>query len=351
MEVIGRKAEKVYRRLRNDIDAGRFPENSALPAGAQLCARYGVSHPTLRKAVAVLAEESRLIVKHGAGTFVAPPPAPKKGASQTVAVMAMDGDTCLRTLQSLLLKDGYLMNVYLQGDAQWSPVEEGKFLSYVKDHRCAALLAFCSPLPPTHAPALRALSYAGVRVIHYEHYRLALPEQEYLLPDYARAGHMAAVKLLIAGYTQLFVVAHWANPSPATRLVEQGFAQAVAEHGGGYDPERQHLCIITGTADHDARMLECVTGLPDNSGVICVSVGAANNLRQGLAAAGRGPGEVGVIGILNTSEPDTSTVDCFGFEREAQMRRLVDLATGDVVTEVKELIAPVWQPAGTIRKM
>lgn len=55
-----------------DIGEGTFPSNSALPAESVLAAHLGVSRPTMREAVKILAARGVLNVVHGRGTFVQP---------------------------------------------------------------------------------------------------------------------------------------------------------------------------------------------------------------------------------------------------------------------------------------
>lgn len=63
--------EQVRRRILSEIEAGRLAEGSFLPPEPDLCAAYGVSRITLRRAVGELCEEGRLIRQQGRGTLVA----------------------------------------------------------------------------------------------------------------------------------------------------------------------------------------------------------------------------------------------------------------------------------------
>ncbi|WP_367716591.1 GntR family transcriptional regulator [Nitratireductor sp. GISD-1A_MAKvit] len=64
--------EQVRRKLLSEIEAGRLAEGSFLPSEFDLCAKYGVSRITLRRAVAELCAEGRLVRQQGRGTLVAP---------------------------------------------------------------------------------------------------------------------------------------------------------------------------------------------------------------------------------------------------------------------------------------
>ncbi|WP_225074756.1 GntR family transcriptional regulator [Streptomyces sp. CoT10] len=56
--------------IREAILTGEFAPDSLLPSEAQLMARYGVSRPTVRNAIAALRAEGLIDVRHGKGSFV-----------------------------------------------------------------------------------------------------------------------------------------------------------------------------------------------------------------------------------------------------------------------------------------
>ncbi|MFB8772013.1 GntR family transcriptional regulator [Streptomyces broussonetiae] len=62
--------QQVAAAIREAILNGEFPPDSLLPSEAQLMARYGVSRPTVRNAVAALRAEGLIDVRHGKGSFV-----------------------------------------------------------------------------------------------------------------------------------------------------------------------------------------------------------------------------------------------------------------------------------------
>lgn len=62
--------QQVAAAIREAILSGEFPPDSLLPSEAQLMARYGVSRPTVRNAIAALRAEGLIDVRHGKGSFV-----------------------------------------------------------------------------------------------------------------------------------------------------------------------------------------------------------------------------------------------------------------------------------------
>ncbi|MFD6638371.1 GntR family transcriptional regulator [Micromonospora chalcea] len=69
------KYRQIADALRAEIESGALAQGDRLPAEADLAARFGTTHVTVRQAVRVLAEEGRVKARHGVGTFVTAPPA------------------------------------------------------------------------------------------------------------------------------------------------------------------------------------------------------------------------------------------------------------------------------------
>ncbi|MBX9396175.1 GntR family transcriptional regulator [Streptomyces sp. TRM72054] len=62
--------QQVAAAIREAILSAEFAPDSLLPSEAQLMARYGVSRPTVRNAIAALRAEGLIDVRHGKGSFV-----------------------------------------------------------------------------------------------------------------------------------------------------------------------------------------------------------------------------------------------------------------------------------------
>ncbi len=68
--------QRVTNALREQILSGRLQPGQKLAPEAELARSLGISRPTLREAIRVLARESLVAVKHGVGSFVAKEPKP-----------------------------------------------------------------------------------------------------------------------------------------------------------------------------------------------------------------------------------------------------------------------------------
>jgi GntR family transcriptional regulator len=76
---------QVAAAIREAIETGGHPPGAPLPSEAQLMARYRVSRPTVRNAIATLRTEGLIDVVHGKGSFVRGTPAPALTIDRTVS--------------------------------------------------------------------------------------------------------------------------------------------------------------------------------------------------------------------------------------------------------------------------
>ena len=66
--------KRVANALRDEIVSGKLAPGAKLTPEGQLAVQLGVSRPSLREAIRILAHEGRIVVKHGVGTFVSKEP-------------------------------------------------------------------------------------------------------------------------------------------------------------------------------------------------------------------------------------------------------------------------------------
>jgi len=217
-------------RLKELVKAGELPVGARLPSERELSARFGLSRVTVRRAVQRLRDDGVVDSRRGAGNYVAD--AEAKGRSQTVSFMSGADSITFTQIQDMALRKGYLLSVYSQCRSSWEPELERSFLEAVMRGRHRGLLAFCSPLRPTSDALLAEVEASGVKVVHIDHYSVEPPAQSYILPDLRRAGHMAVVRLLMAGHRRVvFATPGLDVPPPYLSLLEAGAREAFAEHG------------------------------------------------------------------------------------------------------------------------
>ncbi len=348
---LGRRSAEVVARLRGAIDRGFYAPGARLPTEDELCGELKVGRTALRRAMAHLAADGLVSVRQGSGTYVckADPSSPGAGV---VSLMYRFDEQVLTEVQEYLLDRNLLLCVYSQDRTHWNPASERRFLTRVRKEGHRALLAFCSPLQPHNDTCLAALAAAGTRVIHIEHYRLDPPDQEYLLPDYRRAGRMAAAELMRAGYDRM-LLAGVNLDAPYSRLFEAGFAAALAERGFAYASKRDRFDI--GPAFNErpavrARLAAAVRQAP-STGIACTSLNLVGMVKEALLAHGIAvPEAAGLIGpALIGPKPTETGLSTLIFDRSRILKRAIDAALAPRDQRIEERVPPRLRRGGTIR--
>lgn len=347
---LGGKSIEVLAALETDLASGRFPVGSRLPSELELCERFGASRPTVRRAVARLTQEGFIEVRHRRGMFVARVTEPRRRSS-TVAVMYVYEGGALERLQNLLLARDHLLCAYAQNQAAWRPENERAFLRRVLKEEYRGLVAFCSPQPPLNEDVLEELAAAGVRVIHIEPYTQGLPEQSHICPDYRQAGHDAAVHLLLGGYRDVRYLS--LDLSPYERLLEEGFAHALQQHGTGYRRD-QHFFRFDPAAAYSAearaKLLEFLRGLRPPAGLFCCCTGHAETIHALAATAGLAvPEQLGLVGLdMNPDNASQPSVDSLEVDHLAMVAEAVAAITAPTWCEVRKLVPSRLVRRGTV---
>ncbi len=348
---LGPRATEAFVALKRDIDRGRYRSGARLPSENELVAEIGVSRTALRRAVACLTEIGLLDVRQGSGTYLREMP-PNYPGARILSLMYRFKGVDLTEIQDYLLERGLLMCVYSQDRTHWDPRKERRFLERVRQEQHRALLAFCSPLEPRNDSVLGELTASGTRVVHLEHFRYELPDQEYLLPDYRRAGHMAAVELMIAGYERLMFVGINMD-APYSHLFETGFVDAIEEHNREYVPERDRFDLGPGFRDDPSvreRLIEAVrAGL--HTGVACTSIRMAIMIGQWLTEQGVDiPQNAGLIAptlIGDATLPESQAAVVF--DRPRMLKRIINEILAPRGRPLQELVSPKLHKGATLR--
>jgi GntR family transcriptional regulator of arabinose operon len=346
---LGRLSEQVLVTLRRELESGRWAEGAKLPTEKELCSRFNTSRNTVRRALSRLAIDGWIEIQQGAGAFVR-----RTGPvqhSRTISVMfPFDGES-LRVMQQALLERGYLLSVFTHHS--WAPKVEEMFLQRVLDDRHRALLAFCTPRAPRNDELLRQLVQSGVRVVHVEHYRTELPEQDFVMPDYHRGGYLAATSLMIAGYRDLQFLS-LEGDGPFADILYEGFLSAVRDHCPNLDPgnRRQHLPVAMQFSEQGRRRLrDFVASLKPGTGLVLRSPDMSGYLLPALREQGlRVPEDVGLIGVRHLlGIQKLGDVDLVDYDWVGLLNRAIDVAVDSSSRRViRELIAPTLVRRGTV---
>lgn len=346
---LGKRSAAVLEALRQDLDAGVFPPGSRLPTEDQLMARFGVGRNTVRRAVARLVAEGRLLTRRRAGTFAREAGAPEAPASRTIAAMFSLDRTEYIEVQNHALGKGYALCVYSRTRTGYDPAPERAWLECARRDRFRGVLACCTPTSPQNDIYLDEMAREGVRVIHLEPCRTEPPAGNFILADYRRGGYMAAVNLLLAGYRHLVYVG-MEEDWPAAVLVNEGFADALRDHRGGHDPA-QHYFIFPDDIPADCTQCGKVRAflrrLPPATGLVCREPLLARLLldfarEQGLDT----PRDLGVISVRYFDDwTDPGGIDTVEFERLKTLKHAIDWVARPAMKRMQ-----TWLPPRIVRR-
>lgn len=115
--------KQLIHKLRSDIATGIYPAHSRFPTELELCATYGVSRVTIRKALSVLEQEGLLERHQGRGTFVCTPRIHKdlrnvNSFSETCRIMGITPGTQVIASQLVPAEEEDCLRLLCQPDAQ-----------------------------------------------------------------------------------------------------------------------------------------------------------------------------------------------------------------------------------------
>ena len=321
---LGSRSAAVLDDLRKIMEGEEYANGGRLPNEEELCRRFKVSRTTVRKAIACMVEEGRVVVRKRAGTFVLGPDEliRRRASAATVAIMGYLDAESLAELQELALEKHHLVCVYSQAEARWDAHRERRFLEQVRQARHRGLLAFLSPLEPRNDALVSALAAEGMRVVHLEYCRPESPAENYRLCDYRQAGRIAAVEFMMAGYREIAFIR--STDAPYEVLLEEGFAAALREHGTGFDPERHRIdarlkphCSPNGSE----RLREQMRSRTGELAVFCpndLALGDVVNLAR--EEGRRIPDELGALVFQFGLRPYREDVDSLVYDRRKDYR-------------------------------
>ena len=330
---LGKSSLSVLENLRAALDRGDYPVGRKLPSERALAEEFGVSRPTIRRAVVHLVEEGRIRTRHGSGMFPNGP-ALAAGRSATISVMCEYDGEILSHLQSFLLRRGFMLSAFSVTARHFDPEVERLFLERVRIEKPHALLAFCSPLHPSNTDSLDALAAAGIRVVHIEPFRINLPDQEYFLPDYELAGRMAAKRLRdLKCSTSIYVRM---NQAPYEMLLERGFRKIATDAKvfivppgvENFPPSRREVTAF-------------LEKLPTRSGLFCRSLDIARGIHE-IAMQHASGKNLQILGMSADTAISELPFDIVAFDRKAQIEQALAHVARPDFPVIRQFIIPTF---------
>lgn len=303
--------QRIADELRGAIRSGRHLPGAQLPVERELAATYGVAVPTLRRALALLADEGLVRRERGKGTFVKAANGGAQRARPLFYVGAYEGhlfQDLYTALSRLAQRDGVTLTAY-DPLHEGRPEEAAERLRELRPPGAACLLSVCHwrdarprlPLPEGPVVFIHRDVDRGGELYERPGFHLYMPPAE--------AVRLATAHLLAAGHRRLAYIA----PGPAepaavaerfpTPLHADHDYAAFAEtlHTAGIDEHRALACWIADGEAEDVyeAYLDQLGGWA--TGFVCHSDYRAALLCHAAARRGiRIPDDIGVVGVGDT---------------------------------------------------
>ncbi len=300
---------EIARQLREEVAAGRYGKDGRMPSEAQLVRRFGVSRPTVARALRVLADEGRVERRAGSGTFAKNSGSARGSSATVLALLIPDlGNTEIFQLiggeiASLARVHNY--SILWGGSTQPGPdadlsLQHGEQLCRQFIERGVGGVFFAPyELVPEKEEANRRLAVmlreAGISVVLLDRDVTPFPARsdfDVVSIDNLAGGFLLAEHLLRLGCKRLhFVARPLSAPSVDTRIagVREALGRACIVPESGW--------VRIGELD-DKRFLRSLVTAPYPDAFLCANDHTAATLLQGLHAARvRVPEKVRVVGF------------------------------------------------------
>jgi len=350
---LGYRSGQVALELRKDIENGMFPAHCRLPSEIELCRRFGVTRPTVRRAIAHLREEGLVSVKRGAGSFVNSSSTTTRNpaSSKTISVMYPFDSKSLVAIQAMINEAGCLLCTYSQMEWYWDPQRERQFLEAVRDERPKGLIAFCSPKEPLNDDLLEEIAGLGTRVVHIEPCSEELPGQSYILPDYGHAGYSAICRFVMAGYEDIRFVSM--GGAPYEKLLVRGGLDALREIAPHITPAENFVLpvLVADQPEGWDSMRRFLRTITRPTALMCCSTNGSEILirlarESGIAV----PDMLGIAAVWHDDQQNQSLVDHFVVRHMEMVRQAVQAITNEPWRGVRRLVKPEWISRGTLKQ-
>ncbi len=353
---LGPMADRVYQAILSDIQTGSLAAHSRLPSERDLCERFKVNRGTLRKAMMRLVEDGRVSTRRGSGSHVCPVDQ-AQGTANIISVMCGATVPDLARLTSLALTHGYTLGIYAQDATKYDSEIERLFLERVKQQRHQALLAACTPTLPHHDELLMELVDNGTRVLHTEPYRLEEPDQDFLMPDYTRAGRAATTSLLLDGFRRIIYVG-MPEDGPGYQLTRLGVEETLVDQGLAKRPligikqdsaAGNFFRIVPGNqSDYGQRLDDLAQSITGPVGFVVPGLKRAQRIREAVTQRNV-KHRTRVIGVEVTVSESQFYIagDTCTFDRRAIFQQAIEHVSRPRQSSIRQWVSPSLEPTAS----
>ncbi len=299
---------EIARQLRDEVLAGRYGSEGRMPSENQLVTRFGVSRPTVARALRVLADEGLLERRAGSGTFARQ--AGKAGVSNKLLALLVPGLGNTEIFQLICGELASLARMHDYGlvwggsdmprhDPDLSLQQTGQLCRQFIERRVAGVFFAPHELVKEKEAANREMAVmlreAGIPVILLDRDLTPFPARsdfDLVGIDNVAGGYLLGEHLLKLGCTRIhFVARPLSAPTVDARIA--GVREALARRNVKPDPNWIHI-----GAFEDKKFVRSLTGPLQPDAYVCANDHtAAQLLRELHQARLRVPEDVRVVGF------------------------------------------------------
>ena len=288
------KHAEVLCKLEQDIVAGRFDHDGRLPSEAELCRRFGVSRPTIARAMRELVASQRIERRAGAGTSLV---RQSSGHTFGLLVPGLGQTEIFDPLCGEIAKAARASNadVVMSGTDASSQAIETRCSEFIERRVAGVFFASLEPMDDRHDLNRRIaerLSKAGIAVVLIDRDLAgiaSLRSHDLVAMDHIHAGFTLAQHLIERGCRSIGYVVR-PGYSSTSELRIAGCREAAARAG---------LTLKINVGDpQDAMFARGLTDSDGCDGLVCANDLTAAHLMRTLGdLAIRVPEDVRLVGI------------------------------------------------------
>ena len=300
----GPKYREILGRLRSEISAGKFDHNGRLPSESELVERFGVSRPTVARALRELQNEGMIDRRAGSGTFLREK-APRDAAQLGLLVPALGNTEIFDPICAEIARLAHETNhVLLWGGSSGPSLETGirqaeEVCQRYIQQKVAGVFFAPVELTPERSHINRriaeAFRNANVAVLLLDRDLEAFPrrsEFDLVGIDNFSAGFRLAAHLIQLGCARICFAAK-PDSAPTVDLRIAGWREAMIRGG------HENLCpgaVHIGDPNDDAFIRKLIGSRPE--AVICANDMTAAQVMQKLTQGGkRVPEDIRLVGF------------------------------------------------------
>ena len=297
------KQEIIVRDIKNSINSGEYGPESKIPSENVLSARYSVSRQTVRKALAILAEEGYVYAVHGSGTFVAKRARAGQETKNIAVVSTFMSDyifpKVIQGINQVLSENGYSIllkttNNSRKGEA-WCMEE---LLSKGID---GMIIEPSQSAISCHHPVLYdQMDSMGIPYVFIQGCYETMLDRPHVMLDDVTGGRLITEHLLSMGHRRIAGI--FKTDDIQGLLRHKGYIQALQMAGIAYEPD---LVVWYHTTDRATKPMEGLTKILETGfgchAVVCYNDMIAADIISGLKLMGRNvPYDISVTGFDNS---------------------------------------------------